>query len=320
MLNAGAVLLVANYPPSVGYAWWLMEAFWGAIADQCVHQERLCYLVYPELDRDPAALRRHGIRIHALDFADSSFAGYWRGGHFICRPRVRAGYLTDGSYLSLRFLWMRLWGVRRIVMHDHQPGERSIPTGWRRACKTVAHRVGLFSAGHYIAVSEFVYRRFRSSCCIPVHRCHVVHNGIEPLVQELSSVSPLTQFGIPQDAFVVVSTGRATRYKRIDFIIEVAEELMRVRPNEAVHFVHCGDGPDLEKFRRLIVSKGLQDSFHLVGHRRDVRRILPHCHVALHASTGEAFSLSILEYMSAGLPTLAPANCRSEEHTTVRCR
>ena len=37
------------------------------------------------------------------------------------------------------------------------------------------------------------------------------------------------------------------------------------------------------------------------------------CDIALHASKGEAFSLSILEYLSAGLATIVPDNCGNRE-------
>jgi glycosyltransferase involved in cell wall biosynthesis len=63
----------------------------------------------------------------------------------------------------------------------------------------------------------------------------------------------------------------------------------------------------------MIAELGLQEHFILAGNRNDVPAILQSCQIAFHASHGEAFSLSILEYMSAGLPTLAPNMCGNGE-------
>jgi glycosyltransferase involved in cell wall biosynthesis len=54
------------------------------------------------------------------------------------------------------------------------------------------------------------------------------------------------------------------------------------------------------------------------GRRDDIREILGACSVAIHPSNGEVgYSLSILEYMEAGLPTLVPSNpsvCEATRH------
>jgi glycosyltransferase involved in cell wall biosynthesis len=80
-----------------------------------------------------------------------------------------------------------------------------------------------------------------------------------------------------------------------------------------VYFLHCGDGPDLPRFRQMVHDYGLNGRFIFAGRRADVRSILPGCDIAIQASRGEAFSLSILEYLSAGVPTLAPDHCGNAE-------
>jgi glycosyltransferase involved in cell wall biosynthesis len=74
-----------------------------------------------------------------------------------------------------------------------------------------------------------------------------------------------------------------------------------------MHFLYCGHGPDFEQLMSMANSYCLMEYFTFTGHRSDIRSILPGCDVAIHASTGEVgYSLSILEYMSAGLITLVP--------------
>jgi glycosyltransferase involved in cell wall biosynthesis len=94
--------------------------------------------------------------------------------------------------------------------------------------------------------------------------------------------------------------------KRIDFAIEVARHCVEGLCVDDLYFVHCGDGPELDRLRTLAAERGLTGRFVFAGRRSDVRELLCSSDLALHAARGEAFSLAILEYMGAGLPVLVP--------------
>ena len=158
-----------------------------------------------------------------------------------------------------------------------------------------------------IGVSKFVYRRMIDNACVPQERATFVLNGIVPIDSYAGAREYVrSEFALPKDALVVVSTGRATRYKGIEFMVRCAARIIGGPHGSNVFFLHCGDGPDLPMFRQLVADAGLVDRFLLAGRRADVRKILPGCNVAIQASMGEAFSLSILEYLSAGLATVVP--------------
>ena len=64
-------------------------------------------------------------------------------------------------------------------------------------------------------------------------------------------------------------------------------------------------------------SIGIDDSASFVGRVNGVDGILRHCQVAFHPSMGEVgYSLSILEYMRAGLPVVVSNNTSVCEATT----
>ena len=106
---------------------------------------------------------------------------------------------------------------------------------------------------------------------------------------------------------IVVTTGRASYYKGIDFFIECANELINNQNIDQLHFLFCGDGPDMANFQKLTSQFKLDSHFTFAGKRTDIRKILPSCNIGFHTSTGEVgYSLSILEYMSAGLVTIVP--------------
>lgn len=313
----GNILLVANYESDVGYAWWLMENFWVAIARHAAEQGRRCVLVYPRLNAVPAHIRESGIKVLEHDFSDTSPRGLARLRALIRRESIRAVYLTDKPYYSPQYLWLRLFGVRRLVLHDHKPGDRPRPASWKRALKRLLAAFAPLGCTYYVGVSRFVYRRFIDVVCLPPQRCGYVLNGIRPLQVDSDSRRYVREsFGLPEDALVVISTGRATYYKGVDFIIRCANRLIREHGLDRLYFLHCGDGPDLEAFRELARSLGLEDRFLFAGRRDDLPRLLPGCDIGIQASHGEAFSLSILEYMSAGLATLVPDHCGNAEAVT----
>jgi glycosyltransferase involved in cell wall biosynthesis len=104
----------------------------------------------------------------------------------------------------------------------------------------------------------------------------------------------------------VTTTGRAHPYKRFDFIIKCAEALRNKSSDLDIAFLLVGDGPAMADLREMVTNLKLDNTVRLLGFREDVRDLLCASDLALHAALGEGFSLSIIEYMSAGLPVLVP--------------
>lgn len=302
----GCVLLVANYESDVGYAWWLMENFWQLISVTLAGKGRHCLLVYPRLGHVPAVVQESPAEVIEFRFGVRSWSEIWRGLQLIRRRHVNSVYLTDWPHLHWVYLLWRLAGVRRIVIHEHTPGDRPPLTGLRGWFKAALHAPGVLSASLYVAVSEYIGYRLRSNSRVPARRCVVVENGVR-LFDCLSARRPeiRQRLGVPEDALLVVLVSRATYYKGLDFSIRCLALLLQdhsLRPR--VHAVHCGDGPDLEDFKSLARLCGVDSNYHFLGRRQDIRDILCASDVAFHPSHGEAMSLAILEFMCAGLAIL----------------
>lgn len=312
--ESGNILLVANYEPDVGYAWWLMENFWVEIARHFSAQGRSCILIYPKIRGIPRRIEESGIRVLQHDFSDSSVAALRNLRKLIADHHICAMYLTDRPYYSWRYPLLRLFGVRRIVIHDHTPGERPPVRGLRRILKRLHYSVPGLLGDHFIGVSRFVFDRMIGNGCIPRERCTYVPNGIEPINRDPALRHYAhDEFRIPHNATLVVTTGRATYYKGIDFLIRCAARVIRNGHRSNVYFIHCGSGPDLGRFREMVRELRVDDRFIFAGQRNDVRKILQSCDIGIQASKGEAFSLSILEYLSAGVATMVPDNCGNAE-------
>lgn len=304
----GNILLVANWPSDVGYAWWLMENFWVAIDRHFSAKGRTCYLIFPHVNTIPIAIRNSNIVVVQHDFTQRSFGAMIRLGRLLRRNNIRFVYLTDKSHYGLIYLYLRCCGVRRIVVHEHAPGERSSPRRWVRAVKITIHLFSYTAPDHFVAVTEYVRNRLVGSGCIPSWRVSCAPNGIEPIDHEDADQAYAWKiFHIPTDSIIVVVVGRASFYKGLDFIVKCAHELVINRRAVQLHFLYCGDGPDLDSFKVMVRERKLEAYFTFAGKRDDIRNILPSCQIGFHASRGEVgYSLAILEQMSAGLTTVVP--------------
>ena len=159
-----------------------------------------------------------------------------------------------------------------------------------------------------IGVTDFVYKRFIEIAKVPANKCFSAPNGIVPLdLNHADHHYVQKSFGIPEDKIIIIITGRASYYKGIDFVIKCAHELIHNQAKKNLHFLYCGDGPDIEDFKALAKQLNLENEFTFAGKRSDIREMLPSCHIGFHAAEGEVgYSLSILEFMSAGLITIVP--------------
>ena len=318
MSQKGNILLVANWESNVGYAWWLMENFWAAIADNFSKKGKQSFLAYPEITVIPDIIIKSSITPIKLDFHNHSFASLNRLHSTIKQHNIKHIYLTDSPAYSLLYIMLRFWGVKTIVIHDHTPGERDIPYGIKKLLKSFVQKLPYISADHYIGATEFVRTRLINVLCAPINKCSCAPNGIIPIdLSQYDKQYTQNTFNIPPDRKIVVTTGRATFYKGIDFFIECAHELINRQGISQLHFLFCGEGPDIEEFKSLVNKYQLTNNFTFAGNRTDIRNILPSCHIGFHAATGEVgYSLSILEYMSAGLVTIVP-DCPSTSLATT---
>jgi glycosyltransferase involved in cell wall biosynthesis len=104
---------------------------------------------------------------------------------------------------------------------------------------------------------------------------------------------------------VVFASGRAMPYKGIPVLIQAAALMAQTDPE--VHFAYAGDGPARQEFKRDVTALGLS-RFHFLGKRTDTAALLNSATVAVAPSVwAEAFGLTVVEAMAAGVPVVASA-------------
>ena len=313
----GTLLMVGNYRPDAGFAWWLMERLWIQLASLGREHGLEPLIALPEAGPIPDTIRNANIETTIQPFPGRGFKAMLRAMRLVRNRRVRLIYFTDREYTSVTYLLFRVFGVRVILNHDHTPGDRPPIYGIKGALKAAWRRLPLLSCDRQICVAPIIQERAIQNARIPAHRTVVVQNGIEPVHCGENRTYAHREFGFPPDALICVNVGRANPYKRIDFFIEVARICIQERGLDPLYFLHCGDGPDLERLKGLAREAGIALRIVFAGRRSDIRKILCSATFALHPARGEAFSLAIVEYMSAGLVVLVPdipSVCQAVEH------
>ena len=304
------ILLVANYDSNVGYAWWLMENFWATIANEFTKKGYKCLLLYPKITTIPKIILESQILLIEQDYADTSYSGIKKLLSIIRNNDIGYLYLTDKPETSFLYALFKLCGVKSIFIHDHTPGERTKLAGFKLQLKKLYKRLPLLNADIFIAVTDYVRTRMLECSALPANKCFVAKNGIIPIGRnpEYRYYCHDT-FDLPRNSTLVITTGRANYYKRIDFLITAFANILSKNKLSHVYFIFCGDGPHLLAFQTLATQLGLSKEFIFAGKRSDIHLLLQSCDIGVQASEGEVgYSLSILEYMSAGLATLVPDN------------
>lgn len=299
--------MVSNYPSDTAYAWWLMEHFWKTQADLFNQAGKKAYLAYPEITFLSETISNSPIETVELTFPWHSREEAIQARKFLSDKNITFIYFTDQPYFNPQYAVMRLQGVQRIVIHDHTPGDRPPILGFRGAWKAIRNRLHWFTADKVLCVSELMRQRNMANGRIPAHKCTVVQNGIQLVTcNKGENIKIRESLGVVASTLLVITTGRAHSYKRFDFIIQCANTLRKQAPELDAIFLLVGDGSALIELQDMVARYNLEGTVRLLGFRTDVRDLLCASNLALHAALGEGFSLSIIEYMSAGLPVLVP--------------
>lgn len=305
--HKSSLVLVANWDSDAGYAWWLMESYWCCLAE-AYSARHMVYMAYPSVSKIPTAITAAPLVSIEIDFTKIDLISVLQQIRFIVARHVKSLYFSDQPFWHWRYVLFRFFGVRCIVVHDHTPGIRPAVHGLKRWIKSRVFRLPWLSANAVFGATSFVTQRAINVACVPQERCYTIPNGLPPLIG-LSNVDVRAAFSIPDTRQILVCVARATEYKGIPFVLRCLALLVNERQCTNLHFLYCGDGPDLENFKALAGELGVASYVTFAGRRTDICELLSSCQFAIQPSQGEVgYSLSILEYMRAGLPVIVPNN------------
>ncbi|MFH2138085.1 MAG: glycosyltransferase family 4 protein [Candidatus Omnitrophota bacterium] len=129
-------------------------------------------------------------------------------------------------------------------------------------------------------------------------KVEVINNGIDSEAwapeREKAIIADLkSQLKIADDFAVVGTVGRLSIEKGQDIFIRAASEVFQENPR--VHFIIVGDGPYLEKFKKLAHELLMAKHITFLGFKKNISEYLKMMDVFVLPSRKETFGLALLE-------------------------
>jgi glycosyltransferase involved in cell wall biosynthesis len=180
--------------------------------------------------------------------------------------------------------------------------------------ETLARRHDVFAFGYsqvlrgtakIAAVCNATKRELIQECGVSPHNIKVIYNGIEQnKVDDSIKGRELVrrELGIDKNAEVVIITG-SLKWKGHETLLDAVALIARQAPNLTV--LIAGRGPQEPALRQQAAQLGISNRVHFLGFRQDIPALLSAADVFVLPSRSEAFPVSILEAMAAGLPVIA---------------
>lgn len=144
-------------------------------------------------------------------------------------------------------------------------------------------------------------------------RVVTVYNGVDldQFQPRPKTGSLITELGLPDDAFVVLTVGQIGLRKGLDVLAAAAVDVCRQTSN--VHFVIVGErhsqkAESVEFDRNLearLNEAGFANRWHRLGRRNDVAKLMNEANLLAHAAHQEPLGRVLLEAASSGLPIVA---------------
>lgn len=303
------LLCVNNMMSTRGYAWYFIGRLYAQVADHLATHGIRTLVAYPSIPAPPPALEGSTAQPILLSASLDNLASLRAVMRVVRAENVRVIYFTDRPFRSWKYLFLRLAGARRIVVHDHTSGEQTRPRGLKRLAKYILARTPGITADAVIAVSDYVARRQLEVGMVPPRRVVRIWNGVPlPPVPNHADRSAFASFGVSPDRPHIVCACRATPEKGVEHLLRAFDlAVSEMLPGSARPvLIYFGDGPQLEDLRALRESLASRDSIFIAGQVPDAKPAVAAADIcAVPSVWQDAFPLSVMEPMAMAKPVVA---------------
>ena len=210
---------------------------------------------------------------------------------------LQCHHYTPWCYGALaRFWYPRL----RVIFTEHgrlYPDEPSVKRLMlNRVIRPLTHEI--------TAVSPYVAQALERVEHIPKHRIRIIFNGVDgSRFKNLPSKHELRgRLGLHDDLLYFILCSRLDPIKWIDGLLAAFARVLERLPNTGLLLV--GDGEDKKRIGAEIKRLGLNAHVLLAGYQTNVPEWLAASDVFVLSSYSEGTSVSLIESMAAGLPSV----------------
>lgn len=137
--------------------------------------------------------------------------------------------------------------------------------------------------------------------CIAKGKAFLLHNGIDTSVYRYSDearTAMRNEFGFT-DEFVVAHVGRFSKAKNHSFLLDVFEEVLKIKPESVL--LLTGKGELEEEIRQKATQKNIIDKIRFLGIRSDVPEVLCAADVFVFPSFYEGMPNTVIEAQALSL-------------------
>ena len=123
-------------------------------------------------------------------------------------------------------------------------------------------------------------------------------------------------FGIPDDAFVIVTAAELNKNKNQKIVIDALAYLKNKKGVDIskVYYLICGKGPNLPVLERQISEYNFKSQVKLLGFRTDMPEILSIADVFAFPSHREGLGIAAVEALLCGVPLIVADNRGTREY------
>lgn len=267
----------------------------------------LCCLYDPgELGDDLAG---RGCRIyHNLISSPRDPRSIWRVRKVLQEEQIDLMYVTDGflnMIVGRLAAFLARTPVSVLAFHSYDTIIRQGTKPLRRAALEVSDVIYHPSMHAYIALAESHKSYLIEKKRLRASKISVIYNGVDigAYGQPIGTEAARHALGIPAGAAVVSIVAGLRRWKDHEMLLNAAGPILEEVPN--AHFLIAGDGPERHRLESRARHLGIEARIRFMGVVADIPGLLAATDVVVLTSKHEAFPLSLLEAMAAGLPVVA---------------
>ena len=161
-----------------------------------------------------------------------------------------------------------------------------------------------------ICVANAVRDDLHTQSRLPKDKIVTVYKG-HSLDWYQDAPADLSEFGIPDDGFVVGCVANDRPRKGLPVLLEASKKLPVDRP---IYFLLVGNGMDNEHIQTLIKESPLASKIKVAGHRKDAPALIASCDVSVLPSLKrEGLPKTVIEAMAYGTAVIVSATGGSAE-------
>lgn len=150
----------------------------------------------------------------------------------------------------------------------------------------------------FIFISEYVKReKLIQYPFIKDFNSHIIYNGTEKRVDTQEEI-------IRINAFSLLCVSSLIKLKNIEVIIEALNIIINQHKIKDIFFYVAGEGEYRSNLEHLIHSYSLEKNIFLLGHQKNIGRLLTSCDIYVHPCYAEGFGIAVAEAMIAKKPII----------------